>query len=797
MSENHEQYQLELFSTIIKWMNVVVIAAVVLNSYFLLTDFWITLAQNAASLSMVALGLVCLRLAKGGQPQLATRLYVSVTLLLSALLIVIVSPAFILNGALALAIFLLVSTYLDSPKAALYWGAAGIIVYVVALTVRVFGPFEGLGLGPAQLATMYALPPIGLLGFALLGRHATGQLHQALVQSEWARQDLVRSNQELLEAQADLAIANEQLSLELARRKQAEEDLRNSLQETLHGRELLLALNRAGQAVQKARSAEQVYETISAEIKNLDRQAIILKLSADGTQLQVIYSSYQPEVRDELQDLIGFNTMGYSFPIPPDGLFHKAVKPDAPAQAISIAGYITEALPNLPKRLINQVASAMGSTEMILTPLAADDKVQGILAVSGSGMGQAEAQAVAAFANQTAIALTNVRLLQETQAWAKELEQRVEQRTAELTASEARYRRLFDSNRDSLFVVDSQGQILDANPAACHLLGYEHGELVGSKVTRFRAESTDMAPSEQREALERMHRTWSQGVTRYETAVLRSDGAEVPVEIRATPLTYQDQAAVLGAARDITDRKRVESELRRLGEEQRDSRLRMQRLARQVVSAQEDERLRISRVLHDEAGQSLTALRISLELAEQEAPPEYAALAKRILDAQVLTDQILEGMRQMAQDLRPPALDTIGLSHTLEAYCKDFAGRTGLSISYDYKDPVVVPEPANVTLYRFVQEALTNVARHARASQVWVELQSDASSVRLSVKDNGQGFDPSAFILSSAGSKGMGLESMRERLKALGGWLEIESVPGTSSRLIAHVPLQQVHADAH
>jgi PAS domain S-box-containing protein len=489
--------------------------------------------------------------------------------------------------------------------------------------------------------------------------------------------------------------------------------------------------------------------------------------------------------------------MGYSFPIPPDGLFHRAVQADAQAQAINLAGYAVEALPNLPKWRVKPLTSVMGSTDIIVTPLAADEKVHGVLAVTGCGLGQAEEQAVSALANQIAIALTNVRLLQETQDWAKELERRVDQRTAALTASEARYRRLFDSNRDSLFVMDETGQILDANPAACHLLGYEHGKVVGSDILRFSNQPSDIAPCERRAALEWMGVARSQGVTRFETALLRSDGAEVPVEIHATPLTYRGQAAVLGAARDITERKRVESELRKLGEEQQASRLRMQHLARQVVSAQEDERLRISRVLHDEAGQSLTALRISLELAGQEAPPEYSTLTKRILDAQTLTDQILEGMRQMAQDLRPPALDTVGLSHTLEAFCRDFAGRTGLSISYDYKDPVVVPEPANVTLYRFVQEALTNVARHAGASRVWVELQGDASSVRLSVKDNGQGFDPSTVVLPSAGSKSMGLESLRERLEALGGWLEIESAPETGSRLTAHVPLQKVHADAH
>jgi signal transduction histidine kinase len=216
----------------------------------------------------------------------------------------------------------------------------------------------------------------------------------------------------------------------------------------------------------------------------------------------------------------------------------------------------------------------------------------------------------------------------------------------------------------------------------------------------------------------------------------------------------------------------------------------MQHLARQVVSAQEKERQRISRILHDESGQALTALKISLELIAQDLPPELDSPRRRLLDAAALTDSTMEGIRLMAQDLRPPALDTVGLSPTLESFCQDFAGRTQLAISYQGLNLPPLPEPVNITLYRFLQEALTNVARHARADHVQVALESSTEGLTLLVEDNGLGIDPEASAMADGRQAGMGLQSMRERLESLGGTLRIDSRPGEGTRLRAFVPLR-------
>jgi signal transduction histidine kinase len=225
------------------------------------------------------------------------------------------------------------------------------------------------------------------------------------------------------------------------------------------------------------------------------------------------------------------------------------------------------------------------------------------------------------------------------------------------------------------------------------------------------------------------------------------------------------------------------------------SRERLRRLAQRIVSTQEEERQRLSRTLHDEAGQALIALKISLELIGQDLPAEYESLRQRTSDAIALTDATMEQIRLLARDLHPPALDTVGLGPTLEGFCQGFAKRTQLPIDYVGLELPAVPTPISICLYRFLQEALTNVAKHARASQVRVVLNRDYETVSLSVEDDGRGFDKLARLMVSGWSMGMGLMGMQERLKSLGGQLEVESTPGRGTRLVAHIPFQERYCD--
>jgi signal transduction histidine kinase len=252
-------------------------------------------------------------------------------------------------------------------------------------------------------------------------------------------------------------------------------------------------------------------------------------------------------------------------------------------------------------------------------------------------------------------------------------------------------------------------------------------------------------------------------------------------------LTEADMPAVTVLANQVG----IALENARLLEELTIGRREMQTLANQVVSAQEQERRSLSRSLHDEAGQSLTALAISLELIGQDLPDGHGEVRARIHDAAHLASHTMERIRYLAQDLRPPALDTVGLNYTLKGLCQDFGDRTRLAIVYRGQDLSQLPERTNITLYRFLQEALTNVARHARAHNVRVELQHDAEAVRLTVEDDGQGFDPAHAAPAPGRMPALGLLGMQERLHLLGGRLEIRSAPGKGACLVACIPVQE------
>jgi len=242
----------------------------------------------------------------------------------------------------------------------------------------------------------------------------------------------------------------------------------------------------------------------------------------------------------------------------------------------------------------------------------------------------------------------------------------------------------------------------------------------------------------------------------------------------------------------LADQIAVAIESARLFEQVRAGNKRLRQLTQQLVSAQEEERRRLSRELHDEAGQALTALKIGLELIQADLPVGTGSLRQRMGEAVALTDATMEQIRLLAQDLRPPALDTVGLNPTLEGFCQDFSQRTNLVIDYAGAQLAGLPEAINIGLYRCLQEALTNVAKHADANQVQVVLSYDGEMVRLSVEDDGQGFGIQDEVSVLGQPAGIGLLGIRERLELLDGGLEIASQPGQGTCLVAHIPWEKV-----
>jgi signal transduction histidine kinase len=213
-------------------------------------------------------------------------------------------------------------------------------------------------------------------------------------------------------------------------------------------------------------------------------------------------------------------------------------------------------------------------------------------------------------------------------------------------------------------------------------------------------------------------------------------------------------------------------------------------LAARLVSAQEDERRRISLELHDETGQSVTALRLSLALIQAELPAEPVGLQQKVSEAIDLADTAMERLRTLAHNLHPPALERVGLDQTLRDTCQRLERHSGLSVEYRGADFSALPSHYQISIYRIIQEALTNVVKHAQAQNVWVEINRDAETISLEVRDDGRGFWLSAGHFT-ADNSGLGLVGIQERAEAIGGSLSVISAPGKGTRILASIPLEE------
>ena len=260
-------------------------------------------------------------------------------------------------------------------------------------------------------------------------------------------------------------------------------------------------------------------------------------------------------------------------------------------------------------------------------------------------------------------------------------------------------------------------------------------------------------------------------------AIARFDGELREVEIASAALPDHGHTVVQMVITDITQRQRQVRHEARHREE-------LRQLSANVVEAREEERRRIARELHDELGQRLTALKMELStLGPAAARRSYDGRVANMLE---MIDDTVAAVRRIAADLRPMMLDDLGLNAAIEWLARDAARRMGIEVTVRLaeEDPPL-SEGAAIALYRMVQEALTNVARHARATEVCIEMRAQGPELVLSVRDNGVGFAEH----SSRQDGRYGLLGIRERAYMLGGRIEVDNPPGGGGRLTVRLPL--------
>jgi PAS domain S-box-containing protein len=350
------------------------------------------------------------------------------------------------------------------------------------------------------------------------------------------------------------------------------------------------------------------------------------------------------------------------------------------------------------------------------------------------------------------------------------LEARVQERTAQLRESEERFRSLSNASLEGIMIYH-QGVILDVNQAFARLFGYrEPEELIGKNGLECLLSPESWT----------IIRGWMQ---RNETATLevtgiRKDGTGFAAETDSRLVNYLGHEASIFSVRDITERKRAQEERQRSVEQ-------LRALAARLQSVREEERKRVAREIHDQLGQALTAIKIDLSALICDLPKHLKEQSNRTSCILKLVDETIQAVRRISAELRPGILDDLGLVAAIEWAAEEFEARTGTKCRLHLSEDSISIDPERATaVFRIFQETLTNVARHADASEIEIRLAEADGDLTLEVRDNGRGIPDHKFSKGNS----LGILGMRERALLLGGELTINGTPGNGTTVRVRIP---------
>jgi PAS domain S-box-containing protein len=377
------------------------------------------------------------------------------------------------------------------------------------------------------------------------------------------------------------------------------------------------------------------------------------------------------------------------------------------------------------------------------------------------------------------------------------------QATEALRESEERFRAILSQATAGIVRKAYDGTLLHVNQAFCNMLDYTASELVG----RSCWELTHADDVEENKRL--FERLMEYGIPfQLERRLLRRDGSILWSNVSVSPILDASgkPLSAVGVEVDITARKQAEealyqlnlelenrveertAELQAANQALRENRRRLQVLSQRLVEVQEEERRALARELHDRVGQSLIALNLNLTIVQNQlAAQGLQPLSMRLADSVSLAAEVIALVRDVMSNLRPSILDDYGLEAALQTYLTEFQSRFGIQVRFE-KPASPIPRldsSIEITLLRIAQEALTNIARHAKADLAVLSFQLDEKQVCLTIEDNGVGMDP---LEEARRPRSHGLKIMRERAEAFEGTLSVRSTPGKGTIIEATIP---------
>ena len=407
------------------------------------------------------------------------------------------------------------------------------------------------------------------------------------------------------------------------------------------------------------------------------------------------------------------------------------------------------------------------------------------------------------------------RLLHELQVHQVELEMQnaeLQKTRDELEVTAEKYTELYDFAPVGYFSLDETGRINEVNLTGAALLGVDRSRLINQSLRRF------VNPASQPGFLTFLKQVFAEaGKQSCKAELKKTDGGEFWARLIGTSAitasapkkccrvalwditalvqaeAAQHRLEVLAASnlklrREIIRRQAGEESLRQSEQHQRRLLEQLRQLSRQILSAQEDERKRISRELHDVIAQTLTGINVQLAALAKGAVINPQGLARNLARTQKLVEKSVDLVHEFARELRPAVLDDLGLIPALHSFAKTFSQRTRIRVELKAFAGVEQLDMARRTvLFRVAQEALTNVARHAKAKRVVVSLQKTTAGIGMKIKDDGKSFHVER-VLGGTGSKRLGLLGMRERVEMVGGTFGVASAPGQGTTVRVEIP---------